>query len=444
MRDPSSGPPRDEELKRTVALKTFLDPAAISADGLARFRREAGAAGRLKDPRIVTVHEVGEHEGRPFIVMELIEGESLEAFLRRGLPPPHRAAEIVRELALALAHAHERGVIHRDVKPENVLLDGEGLPHLTDFGLAREIADTERLTASGAILGTPSYMAPEQASGSLGQHGPPCDIYGLGGLLYRSLVGRPPFVAPSLKVLIKRILFDEPTPPRKLDPSVAVDLETIALRCLNKEPARRYPDANALAEDLGRFVEGRPILARPPGRLERLGLSARRNPAASVALLALALSLAGGTGVLGVSLSREARQRRADDARAETARVQDEQRRARVADVLHRVGRAPAPGRPPLADKEALNTLVECRHPETVAVLSRELKALAAELASVRREQRLQALPRPRPQPPKRTARALDRGGHAPPFRPALSCPIWSRGSVLPSPGSAHRGASPS
>jgi tetratricopeptide (TPR) repeat protein len=390
---------RDSELKRVVALKTFLEAAGISADGLARFRREAGAAGRLKDPRIVTVHEVGEHDGRPFIVMDLIEGESLEAFLRRGLPPPHQAAQIVRELALALAHAHEQGVIHRDVKPENVLLDSEGRPHLTDFGLAREIADTERLTASGAILGTPSYMAPEQASGSLEQHGPPCDIYGLGALLYRALVGRPPFVAPSIRVLIKRILFDEPTPPRKLDPGVAVDLETIALRCLAKEPARRYADARSLAEDLDRFVEGRPILARPPTRLERLSLTARRNPGTSAALLALALSLAGGAGVLGVSLAREARERRADEARAQKAHALDETRRARVADVLDRVGRAPNSARSPLADKEALNTLVECRHPETVAVLSRELEALAGELAKVRLEQYLSTAGADTPQP---------------------------------------------
>ncbi|MBI3723220.1 protein kinase, partial [bacterium] len=262
---------------------------------LRRFQLEASAAGRLRHPGIVQVFEVGEHEGKPFIVMELVSGESLENLLAKAPLPPRRIAEIVREVALALEHAHENGIVHRDVKPENVIVDKDGRPHLMDFGLAREIGGSSRLTVTGQALGTPVYMAPEQASGDSRAMGPRSDIYALGGILYRALAGKPPFEAPSFQGLMKKILFEEPVPLREKNAAIHEDLETIVLRCLAKEPHRRYASATLVALDLKRFGEGEAIAARPVGRFERASVWARRNRALASALAALAL---GGIGSL--------------------------------------------------------------------------------------------------------------------------------------------------
>jgi tetratricopeptide (TPR) repeat protein/predicted Ser/Thr protein kinase len=279
----------DTTLRRPVAIKMVLDARWKGEEALKRFRLEASAAARLHHPGIVAVHEVGEHEGKPFLVMEMIEGESLDKVLARGGIAPRRLAEIIRGVALALEHAHENGIIHRDVKPENVIVDREGRTHLMDFGLAREVEAAERLTGTGQALGTPAFMSPEQANGDIEAQGPLSDVYGLGALLYWALAGGPPFEATSMRDLIKKILFEEPRPPRERRKLVPPDLETIALRCLAKEPARRYPSADAVAEELRRFEDGEPIVARPIGRAERTALWVRRNRALAAALLPVAL-----------------------------------------------------------------------------------------------------------------------------------------------------------
>jgi tetratricopeptide (TPR) repeat protein len=287
----------DTVLKRKVAIKTILDPARARPNELERFRREALAAARVPHPGIVQVFETGEHLGKPYLVMELVDGESLAALLDREIVPPRRVAEIVRGVALALEHAHGHGIIHRDVKPGNVLLDREGRPRLTDFGLARDASFTAQLTATGDLLGTPAYMAPEQMGGVPGGQGPPLDVYGLGGLLYRALTGKPPFEAASTQALLYKVLTQDPAPLRRLSPGVHRDLETVALRCLEKEPSKRYPSAGAVAEDLRRYLEGEPILARPMGGLERsLRLVRRNKPLAA----AVALALAASVGALGL------------------------------------------------------------------------------------------------------------------------------------------------
>ncbi|MBX3471186.1 MAG: protein kinase [Planctomycetes bacterium] len=245
--DPAAG--------RPVAIK-LVTAAAIGPEAWARFEREATATARLQHPGIVKVHEVGQDRGRPFLVMELVEGESLEELLARGPVPRRQAVALARDVALALAHAHERGVIHRDLKPGNVLVDRFGRPRLTDFGLAR--LGPSALTRTGELLGTPHYMAPEQAGDSASTHGPPTDVYGLGAVLYHLLVGRPPFEGGSLPALLKALLTDPPPPPRRLDPTIDPALERLVLRCLAKEPAARFPDGAALAAALEAWLSGPP------------------------------------------------------------------------------------------------------------------------------------------------------------------------------------------
>ncbi len=292
---------RDPTLGRDVAIKMLLDPARSDQGELERFAREAQASARLDHPGIVGVHEVGAHDGRPYLVMRYVEGESLEAAARDHLLEPRRAAELIQQVADALDCAHAAGVLHRDVKPSNVLIDGEGSARLMDFGLARDTSARTQLTATGQILGTPSFMAPEQADGDLA-HGPFTDVYGLGALLYWALVGRPPFEGDTPFEIIKRVLFDEPVAPRRLESTVPLDLETIALKCLEKEPGRRYASAGAVADELERFLEGRPILARPLGPIGRIGRWAGGHRLFAVALV-LTL-VAGGVGVSGLVRSR--------------------------------------------------------------------------------------------------------------------------------------------
>ncbi|MBI3723224.1 tetratricopeptide repeat protein [bacterium] len=313
----------DTALRREVAIKMILDPTRAGPELLKRFEAEASATARLRHPGIVSVHEVGFHEGRPFLVMELIQGESLEALLRREPMAPRRAAEVIREVALALAHAHASGVVHRDVKPENVLVDKEGRPHLMDFGLAREVGEGQRMTVTGQVLGTPAYMSPEQAAGETRRQGPASDVYSLGAVLYRALVGKPPFEAPSIPALMTRVMFDEPDPPRRTHPKVHVDLETIALRCLAKEPERRYASATVVAEELARFLAGEPIVARPISGLERARRWARKNRKLTLALLALALVLPGAL----VAIALVVRASESERVR-ETRKWQEEQARA--------------------------------------------------------------------------------------------------------------------
>jgi serine/threonine-protein kinase len=288
---------RHRGLKRLVALKMILAGEHVGQRERARFRREAEAIARLAHPNIVQVYEVGEEGGRPFLSLEYVDGGSLDQKIADTPQPPGEAARLVRLLAGAMEAAHREGVIHRDLKPGNVLLTREGIPKVGDFGLARELEAGAGATRSGTVLGTPSYMAPEQADGRAHDVGPPSDVYGLGAVLYELLTGRPPFKGANVWDTIHQVKNQEPVPPGQLQPRVPRDLETVCLKCLQKHPRKRYASAADLAEDLRRFLAGEPILARPvsaPGRLWRW---CRRNP--RLAALSAAVALLLGTVAVG-------------------------------------------------------------------------------------------------------------------------------------------------
>ncbi len=256
-------------LRRDVALKMILPGKGTGAADIARFRAEAEAVAKLNHPGIVPVYEVGEWEGRPFFSMKYIAGQTLSQKLAAGPLPAREAARLLLEVCRAIQHAHEEGVLHRDLKPSNILLDLDGQPHLTDFGLAKQIEATASLTRTGAILGTPSYMAPEQAAGARGQVGPSTDIYSLGSILYHMLTGRPPFQAASPVDTVLLLLEQDPVPPHVINPKCDNDLELIALRCLQKPPDLRYPTAAAMAADLEAFLHDEPISANT-GRFSQI------------------------------------------------------------------------------------------------------------------------------------------------------------------------------
>jgi eukaryotic-like serine/threonine-protein kinase len=302
---------RHRRLRRLVALKMVLAGAHVGQVGLARFRAEAEAVAKLLHPNIVQIFETGEHEGRPFFSLEYVEGGSLDQRINKSPTSPRGAARLVETLARTMEVAHQRGIVHRDLKPANILLsnldsqssmqrfresDSSSLPEdhwsrttvpkIADFGLAKRTDDDSSQTQSGAILGTPSYMAPEQAGGKTHEIGPAVDIYALGAILYELLVSRPPFKAGNPIDTVRQVIEQDPVPPRQLEPRVPYDLETICLKCLEKDPARRFHTAAELADDLHRFVDGDPILARPTPAWERAWKWGRRRPAI-VALLAL-------------------------------------------------------------------------------------------------------------------------------------------------------------
>jgi serine/threonine-protein kinase len=281
---------RQLNLDRFVALKVLL--AGPHADPLlrARFRVEAEMSARLAHPNIVTVFDVGEAGGLPYLALEYVEGTALARELAGTPRPGPDAAGVVRTLARALHHAHQQGVLHRDLKPANVLVARDGTLKVADFGLARRVEGGERLSQTGAILGTPPYMAPEQASGVARQVTAAVDVYALGAILYELLTGRPPFLAADSLQTLLLVLTTEPVPPRRLDPEVPADLETICLKCLRKQPEHRYATAAALADDLDRFLEGQPIHARPVSRWERAWKWARRRPAAALLVVVSVLA----------------------------------------------------------------------------------------------------------------------------------------------------------
>jgi hypothetical protein len=309
-------------LKRLVALKMLLAGRYAAAADRARFQAEVEAVAPLQHPNLVQVFEVGEHEGRAYFSMEYVDGGNLENKIASRPQPPRTAAELVEVLARAIHAAHQHGIIHRDLKPANVLLQrkspipnpkaekgngaasGFGLrlsdffPKISDFGLAKRLDVSGGPTLTQHILGTPGYMAPEQAAGRSKHVGPGTDIYALGAILYKMLTGRPPFVGMSAMEIVRRAVEEEPMPPRRLESGVPADLETICLKCLQTQPAQRYATAAALANDLRHFLAGEPILARPVGRWQRLAKWARRRPAAAglvaFSCLALLAALAAG------------------------------------------------------------------------------------------------------------------------------------------------------
>jgi len=315
---------RQQALGRVVALKMIRPEVEGDTELLARFQGEAAAVARLDHPNIVRVYEVGRSDGRPYLALEYIDGPTLETWIDGRPHDPATVAAMGDQLAQALDHAHRQGVVHRDLKPANVLLDGRLRPHVTDFGIARclEVAPAI-FTRHDEVLGTPAYMSPEQA----GQRpvGPASDVYGLGVILYEMLTGRPPFVAPTGLETLKLVENAEPVPIRRLQPAVPRDLETVVLKCLRKEPAHRYASAADLADDLGRFLRGEPIAARPVSAIDRLRRWCRRNQLLTGLTAALGLALVG-LFVQGVVWWRSAEEHRVADAR-QAERAYQERRR---------------------------------------------------------------------------------------------------------------------
>ncbi|MFI5457822.1 MAG: protein kinase [Isosphaerales bacterium] len=287
---------RQVSLNRTVALKMILAGQLANDTDVKRFYTEAEAAANLDHPGIVPIFEVGQHEGQHYFSMGFVEGQSLSQRLAEGPLPAREAAELIRRVSEAIEYAHQRGVIHRDLKPANILLDQNGNPRVTDFGLAKKVQGDSGLTGSGQIMGTPSYMPPEQAGGRRGDVGPAADVYALGATLYALVTGRPPFQAATAMDTVIQVISDEPVPPRRLNASIPRDLETICLKCLEKESGKRYPSAAALGEDLRRYLDGEPIVARPVTRFERALKWARRKPAIAALLGLVALVTALGLG----------------------------------------------------------------------------------------------------------------------------------------------------
>jgi len=274
-------------LKRIVALKMILGFGSDN-EGLHRFRAEAEAVARLHHPNIVQVYEIGARAGRPYCALEYVDGGTLAKKLAQTPQPARYAAAVMQALARAVHHAHEQGIVHRDLKPSNVLLTRQGTPKVTDFGLAKKLDDDAGRTQTGAVLGTPSYMAPEQAEGKTGQIGPLADVYGLGAILYEMQTGRPPFRGASVIDTLEQVRNREPVPPSHLNPAVPRDLETICLKCLQKDPNKRYASADELANDLRRFLGGEPIQARPVRMGERIWRWSWRNPVAALLVVTLA------------------------------------------------------------------------------------------------------------------------------------------------------------
>ena len=272
---------RQVSLNRLVALKMILSAHMATDQDVIRFHTEAEAAAKLQHPGIVPIFETGEIDGQHYFSMSLVEGGSLAALAKRDPITPQRAAQLVKWIADAVHYAHSRNIIHRDLKPANVLLDADGQPKITDFGLAKDFEHDSAMTATGLIMGTPSYMAPEQAAGRSREVGPLADVYALGAILYDLLAGRPPFQGASVVETLKQVISSEPASPRKTNPRLDLDLETICLRCLEKDPARRYASAAALADELQRYLEGRPITARAIDTRERAWRWCRRNPLAA-------------------------------------------------------------------------------------------------------------------------------------------------------------------
>ncbi|MBM3980276.1 MAG: serine/threonine protein kinase [Planctomycetes bacterium] len=348
---------RQHGLDRVVALKMILAGPHASPSVVARFRAEAQAVARFQHPNLVQVFEVGEHEAMPYMALEFVDGGTLAKKIAREPQPPAFAAETVEQLARAMQYAHDRGIAHRDLKPANILIAGDGTPKITDFGLAKALEGDSGQTHSGQIMGTPSYMAPEQAEGRP-DVGAPADVYALGAILYDLLTGRPPFAGSSVLDTLEMVRTREPVPPSDLTGKLPRDLETICLKCLQKDPVKRYASAADLADDLTNYLEGRPITARPVGRVERAVRWAKRNPAgAGVVVLA---------GFLFVVMSVAAVLLSVSEAKATDAKLLAQGEEKKAKDALEGEKAALAKEKQAVADKDA------ALKKETAAVIAKE------------------------------------------------------------------------
>ncbi len=310
---------RHLRLNRSAAIKMIIGGKYHSPNNCIRFLIEAEAVARRDHPHIVHLYEFGTHENLPFFAMEYVGGGTLAGELTRaGKMSPRAAAELVRKLADGIAAAHAKGIVHRDLKPANILLTEASEPKIADFGLAK--VGQSDLTATGAVMGTPSYMAPEQAVGKSQQIGTPADVHALGAILFELLTGRPPFKGETAMDTIQMVLTQEPPRLRSIDPAIPKDIESVCLKCLEKEPANRYPTAVALAEDLRRFLGGEPVSVRPAGRAERLVKWARRNPTAAGLYAATTI----GAVLLGFAVTIGVLWRDAVDAKGQAERTRDE------------------------------------------------------------------------------------------------------------------------
>ena len=280
---------RQESLDRTVAVKMILGNYLASEEHVRRFQTEAKAAARVRHPNIVHIHEVGQLHGQDYFVMEHIEGESLAQRVTRAKVDVEAAVRLVAAVARAVDHLHQEGILHRDLKPSNILLDAQEQPYVTDFGLAKIFTPGSEVTATGVITGTPSYMAPEQASGRGSAVGPAVDVYSLGAILYELLTGRPPFREENPLDTLMEVLSREPTLPRQLNPRIPRELELVCLKCLAKSPQDRYASAGSLADDLEHFARGEALEVRPPNLGQKLWRWTRRQPALASRLASLGL-----------------------------------------------------------------------------------------------------------------------------------------------------------
>jgi tetratricopeptide (TPR) repeat protein/tRNA A-37 threonylcarbamoyl transferase component Bud32 len=315
---------RHRQLNRLVALKMIGEGRHASGEVRERFLIEAEAVARLRHPNIVHIYEIGEADGRPYVLLELLEGGSLADRLKGTTQPGRAAAELMVTLALAMHAAHQAGIVHRDLKPANILFDRDGTPRISDFGLAKRLEVAEPRTETGQIMGTPSYMAPEQARGEARAIGPPADIYALGAVLYEMLTGKPPFKGSSVMETIHMVVYDDVVPPSRIDARIPRDVETICLKCLEKEPQKRYASAAELAEDLQRYLDDRPIHARPTPLSERSKKWVRRHPTTTTLIALGAVAM---LALVGAAVRYDADRRaaaRAEDLRVERLRGESE------------------------------------------------------------------------------------------------------------------------
>jgi len=324
---------RQANLNRLVALKMILGGKLASAADLQRFRSEAEAVANLDHPNIVPIYEIGEHEGQQYFTMKLIEGGSLATTMSRDRAGfgEKESARLVAVAARAIHCAHQHGILHRDLKPANILLDAQCQPHITDFGLSKNIKATSDMTLSGAVLGTPAYMAPEQAAGRTREVSTAADVYSLGAILYELFTGQPPFQAGTVLEILRKVAEEEPVPPSTVNRRFDRDLETICLKCLEKEPRRRYGSAEALAEDIERWLGDEPILARPVSMAERGWKWARRRPAVAGLFATIFVALITITAVSTILSLRLAAQKGVIKQEAERARRESEKSRETAA-----------------------------------------------------------------------------------------------------------------